>query len=82
MAFKRPSAYLMSLSTARLDLAVFLVLGLINVNVDNGPVLAELIHLARDAVVETHAKGQEQIGARLDLDHRLVRDSCGARIRR
>ena len=39
----------------------------------NGPLLAELIHLAGHAVVEAHPKRQQQIGSGRDLLHRVGR---------
>ena len=47
---------------------VFVDFRRVNINVNNGAGLAELFHLARDAVVEPHAERQQQIRARRDLD--------------
>ena len=46
------------------------------------PVLQNFVDFAGHAVVEAHAKGEQQVGARLELDHRLGLGFCGARIRR
>jgi len=51
---------------------VLVVLGLVDVDMNNRAGLAELFHFARDAVIETHAKSQQQIRAVLHFDHRIV----------
>ena len=47
MALSRARASLMSLLHGKVDLAVFLVLGLVNVNMNDGSLLAKLVHLCR-----------------------------------
>ena len=47
---------------------VFVQLGIVDVDVDDGPVLGEFFHLAGHAVVETHADGEKQVG----FVHRIV----------
>ena len=55
------------------DLAVFVDLRRVDVDVDNGAVLAEFLDLAGHAVVKPHAKGKQQVGA---LGH-LLRVALG-----
>ena len=56
----------------QMDLAVLVVLGLVDVHMDDGAGLAELLDLARDAIIETHAESEEEIRAVLHLHLRLV----------
>ena len=53
-------------------LAVLVQLGGVNVNVDNGAVLAEFLELAGHAVVKAHAEREQEVGAVLQLDLRVV----------
>ena len=47
----------------QLHATILVVLGLIDVDMNDRSVLAEFVHLAGDAVVKPNAKGEEQIGA-------------------
>ena len=63
----------MSPTIGRLALRFLLILGRVNVNVDNRAVLAEFLDLAGHAVVKAHAERQQQIRAVLIFDHRVGR---------
>ena len=43
----------------QLHLSVLVQLGRIHVDVDDGSVLTELLHLAGHAIIEAHAKGEQ-----------------------
>ena len=52
----------------QMGLAVFVEFGGVNIQMDDGALLAKIRETAGDAVVKAHAKGEQQIRAVLELD--------------
>ncbi len=60
-SFSRPSAYLTSLTIGRADPLVLVVLGGVDVDVDDRRLRRELVRVARDPVVEAGAQDEQQV---------------------
>src|ERR1043166_5111113 len=56
-----------------LHLSILVVLRLINIDVNNRAVLAELIDFARHSIIEAHAEREQEVRALLHLHHWLVK---------